>query len=1127
MSNPSQSKRLYTAGFISFLLTQFLGVLNDNIFKMTLSLFAKSQIAMIGAVFIIPYILFSGYAGYLADIYNKRAVMIATKLLEVAVMGLTVFAFYFQSYELMLVFLFFMALQSTLFSPAKYGIMPEMLHESQMSRGNGLLEMSTFVAIIIGTTTASILFTVWENQLWLISIFLFLTAIAGYAVSIGITKVPASGSQKAFRLNPWSEIGIGLCHLYENKPLWLTVMGITYFWFLGALFQMALILIGGEAMGISDLQTGLLFTFLALGIGAGSLAAGKLSGDKIEMGLVPIGSIGMGLFCILIYFSTIRYELVVLNLILLGFFSGIFSVPLYAFLQQNSGEQEKGRLIATSNFINTIGILFASIVLFIAHDLLHWGADFIMFVLGCFTLAATAYIVYVLPEYFFRMVLWIVTHTLYRVRVLGLDNVPAQGPALLVCNHVSYMDGILIGISLQRYVRFMIYRPFYEIKILNPFFRLIKLIPVSNLNRKDVIHAIRQARIELQNGELVCIFAEGAITRTGNILPFQRGFEKIVEGLDVPIIPVHLDQLWGSIFSFAKGKVFLKFPRKIPYPVTITFGEPKPSSTSAADIRLAVMELSVHAVQYRQSAKNLLHSRFIQTAKKRWSSLCLIDSLGKELTYSKTLIGSMLLANWIKKNCADENMIGLLLPSTVPGAIANIASHLAGKVPVNLNFTAGTETMQSAVKQCEIKTIITSKLFITKAKLEEMEGMVFLEDVMKSISITKKTLAAMTAYLLPSAMLIRLYRYPHQTPDSPATVLFSSGSTGQPKGVMLSHFNILSNIDGFQQLFDINHRDTLMGVLPFFHAFGFTICLWFPVLNGFRAVYHPNPIEAQKIGELIHQYQCTVLLATSTFIQTYTRKCSAEEMASLRYVVVGAEKLRHEIAEAFQEKYGLPILEGYGCTELGPTVSVNVPNVEVVYGVQNGTKFGSVGHPIPGVAAKIIDPETKKPLPYNEEGLLLIKSSSMMMGYLEQPQMTEDAFIDGWYNTGDIAKIDEDGFIWITDRLSRFSKIGGEMVPHIRIEEVLNQIAGEGTCVITSAPDAAKGERLVVLYTNPEIMPKDLWQRVSQSELPNLWIPKQDHFFLIESLPVLGSGKLDLRELKKMAAGKIASTENQ
>ncbi len=1136
MPSGKYTDTLKQPGLQPFLWSQFLGALNDNAHKMVVSLLAadlavrtgsgSGNLTLVAAVFMLPFFLFSGYAGHMADVFSKRNVLVVTKAFEIFAMVLGFIAFLTGRMDLMLGVVFLMALQSTFFSPAKYGILPEMLPEKDLSRANGLLEMSTFLAIILGTSLGSLVLVAWKDRLGVIGLVLIGIAVVGTLTSLGIVRVPPSGAQKPFNLNPWAEIGSGIKRLYSEKTLWFTVLGIAYFWFLGALIQLALILLGKEVMGLNDLRVGLLLSFLAIGIAFGSLAAGRLSGDKVELGLVPLGSIGMGLCSILLYSSTPSYLQVSMALILLGFSAGLFIVPLYALVQQRSQREERGKLLATTNFLGTLGVLLASGVVWLLRDLIQLQADRIILIFGLVTLGATVYILTILPDYLIRFVLWVLTHSIYKIRIVGQGGVPFRGPALLVCNHISHMDGLLVGACVQRFIRFMIYRPYYEARGLHWLFRLMNAIPVSGRNRTEIVESIERAREELRQGHVVCIFAEGAISRTGNLLAFKRGFEKIIEGLDVPVIPVYLDHLWGSIFRFKEGRFLWKWPERIPYPVTVSFGRSMSSTVTAEEVRQIISELGSDAITYRRTSTDLLQLRFLKTAKRRWFSFSMADSTGQVLTFGKVLVGSLLLCKWIRGHCRDDRMVGLLLPASVAGALANIAVLLAGKIPVNLNFTAGREALNSAVEQCSIRTILTSRIFTARAKIEEMEGMVNLEEVMRQATMSQKVRTALLAFFLPSFLIRAIYGGGERDPNALATVLFTSGSTGMAKGVMLSHHNILANVEALAQVFWLTKKDRIMGVLPLFHSFGFTVTQWFPLLSGFGVAYHANPTDAKTIGEMVFKYKATILISTPTFYTMYIRKCSAEEFSSLRYAIVGAEKLREPIAKAFREKYGMDLLEGYGCTEMGPVVSVNISNVEQGTARQVGLKPGTVGHPIPGVSVKVVDPDTGKTLGYDQEGLLLVKGPGRMTGYLGQAKETEEVLRDGWYVTGDIALVDEDGFIRITDRLSRFSKIGGEMVPHIKVEETIDKILGDECSVVTAIPDEQKGERLVVFYSRKDVTPEELLKKLRQTDLPNIWIPRGENLYCVDAIPLLGSGKVDLKQVKMMAMELAGVTEN-
>lgn len=1128
MQDRSYGRLLRDPGFAWMLVTQFLGALNDNVYRFIVTFYAidlaaqapggwqaNTYVNLIAALFVLPYLMFSGYAGQLADNFSKRSVLIATKSVEIVAMILATFAFLNENLPLMLVVIFLMATHSTFFSPAKYSSLPELLPEHDLSRGNALIEMSTFLAIIIGTGLGGFLFQRLAGEPLLLGVVCVSIAVVGSMASFGIGRTPKPKHRPRFRLNPVGDSFGAIRDLYRNRRLWLTVLGISWFWFLGALLQISIPLYGTEMLGLDETQTSSLWAAVAIGIGIGSMAAGRLSGHKVELGLVPIGSIGIGITALFVV-GAHSLAGAVTCLAILGFFAGFFSVPLNAMLQQKSAADARGRVIAANNVLNFTAILLAAAVSFVLGSLVHLPPDQVIFLSGLATFGVTAYLMILLPDFLIRFSLWLLTHTIYRIKIVGPENVPLNGPALLVCNHLSFVDGLLVGSCVQRFVRFMVYAPFFQVPALGWLFRKMHSIPTGG--GRQAVAAILKARAELEAGHVVCIFAEGAISRTGNLLPFKRGFEKIVQGLDVPIVPVHLDQVWGSIFSFKNGKFFWKWPRRFFYPVTVTFGEKLPAHVRAWDVRSRLLEMGGEAFRHRRTGEDIVPVRFLKTAKRLWFRFAMVDTLGRQLNFGGALVGAVMLSRWFKRERPDEKMVGVLLPASVGAALVNMGLMLAGKTPVNLNFTIGAEAMAAAIRQCEIKTVVTAKPFLAKAKLADVPGSLFIEEVLPKFSKMEQALTYLKTFLLPTPWLVAVAAPKLRNVDDLCTVMFSSGSTGEPKGVMLSHHNIVSNLEAIAQILWVQRDDRIMGVLPFFHSFGFTGTLCLPLCVGIGAVYHANPLDAKTIGGLIKKYQATILISTPTFCQAYHRVCAPEDLKSLRHVVVGAERLRPDFAVAFKDKFGLDIMEGYGSTEMGPVVSVNVPNVLEGPDMQMGHKPGTVGHPVPGVAAKVVDPETGAALKEGEEGLLLLKGPGRMVGYLANPAKTEEVLRDGWYVTGDIAVLDEDGFIRITDRLSRFSKIGGEMVPHLKIEEAMLRIPGVNAVCVTAIPDPAKGERLVAFYVADESMaPEIVSKGLSETDLPKIWIPKAADIHRIEELPVLGTGKTDLKQLKRMA----------
>ena len=478
------------------------------------------------------------------------------------------------------------------------------------------------------------------------------------------------------------------------------------------------------------------------------------------------------------------------------------------------------------------------------------------------------------------------------------------------------------------------------------------------------------------------------------------------------------------------------------------------------------------------------------------------------------------MARRLRKTWEGQEMVGLYLPPSVGGALANLAALLSGKVPVNLNYTLSAGGQTSCSKQCGLKTVLTSRKFLEKVKLTVPAKVVFLEDVIAAPRVVEKLLAAFLAHAVPVRILERgLGRKHPGSLDDLATVIFSSGSTGDPKGVMLSHFNIMSNVEQLEQLFAVDSRDRFLGILPFFHSFGFTGTFCLPLVVGTGTAYHPNPLDAPGIGQLVRKHALTFMVATPTFLQIFIRGCEPEDFGSLRFVVAGAEKLPERLAVAFEDRFGIRPLEGYGCTECAPAVAINTRDFRAAGFRQVGSKRGHIGHPLPGMSVRIVDETTYDPRPLGDPGLMLVRGPNVMTGYLGREEQTGQVMRDGWYITGDMASMDEDGFLKIEGRLSRFSKIGGEMVPHVRVEDALHELAGKTgqTFVVTGVPDAKKGERLVVLHPLPEAELKACIEKLSTTDLPNLWKPRADAFFHQEQLPYLGSGKLDLKAVGEVA----------
>ena len=716
----------------------------------------------------------------------------------------------------------------------------------------------------------------------------------------------------------------------------------------------------------------------------------------------------------------------------------------------------------------------------------------------------------------------ILVRCVYRVRAHRLENLPPGG-FLLLPNHLSWVDALVLQIACPRPIRFVVFEEFYRMPLLHPLFRAVGAIPIAPKRAKE---AVRLAAELIGKGEVVCLFPEGELSRTGILLRLKRGYELIARSAQCPVVPVWLDQLWGSIFSFEGGKYFFKWPKRLPYPVTVAFGAP--ISHEAADIarlRERFLELGEFCFQARESLRGHLGEACLRGLRKRQWSTALVDGMDHStITRGTLLAAAIALSRRLAEEC-PHHRIAIVLPAGKAAVIANLAVVLAGKVPVNLNFTAGRASLEAASRIGNLQHCLTAGPMLKRLPdFPWPPNSLLLENLMPQLRPAVMGWRLAVA-VTPSWVLARFLGIPRVGDRDEAVLLFTSGSSGEPKGVALTHRNVLGNVSQFALMINLGRRDALLACLPFFHSFGCTVTLWYPLIEGMLAITYPNPLELAKIAELSARYGVTLCCSTPPFLRGYLRKAEPAQLASLSLVVTGAEKLPNELAEAFQERFGKEVLQGYGLTETSPVVSVNLPEPAAPksddperYPVQPSNRRGSVGKLAPGIAAQIRDPGTGAALSLHETGMLWLRGPNIFDGYLDDSERSAEVLIDGWFKTGDLGRFDEDGFLYIEGRLSRFSKIGGEMVPHETIEskivELLELPRDERLIAVAGIPDEAKGEALVVLSTL-EIEPGLLREKLAAAGFPNLWIPKK--LQRIGVIPILASGKLDLKKCKDLA----------
>jgi len=712
---------------------------------------------------------------------------------------------------------------------------------------------------------------------------------------------------------------------------------------------------------------------------------------------------------------------------------------------------------------------------------------------------------------------------LYRVRALGAGRVPAAGGAVLIANHLSYADVVVLQLACPRPLRFIGYEEEDSHWFFKLVFRLAGVIPISARHPTEGMRAaIRSARA----GELVCIFPEGHIARTCQLTEIKEGFAIVARRAGVPVVPAVLDGLWGSVFSFSGNKYLWKLPRLLPTEVTVAFGPPiAPERAGAETARRAFLDLGAEAFAQRPLLRGHLGREVVRALARRPGRTALVDRTAerRELSAGKLLGASAALGRRLRTAVA-ERRVGIVLPPGAGAVIANLAVLCAGKVPVNLNFTAGRASMTASLQLAGIRTVLTAEAM--RARLPDFPWPERVLDLPAELAAAGGRRAVLgwlaAAWLLPRSWVADLIGLPRTGGDEEAALLFTSGSAGEPRGVVLTHRNLLANCTQFSMLSVLPRGSVLLGCLPVFHSFGFTVTLWYPLLRGCRLVTSPSPLETRRLIDAIREERVGVFVGAPTFVRPFLRKARPEELRSLALVVTGAERLPDELHRAFRDTFGVAILEGYGLTEAAPVCSVNQPDppaATVTAGPQVAGKAGTVGRLLPGLAARITDPDTGEERLLTETGVLWLRGANLFPGYLGADGRLEPAGRDGWFATWDLGRFDAEGFLTIAGRRSRFSKIGGEMVPHGVIEERIVELfgldQGEGPVVfVAGLPDPAKGERLVLL-TVADLPAERLREKLQAAGLPNLWIPKV--VWRVAKIPVLGSGKLDLAAGRRLA----------
>ena len=1109
-------------------------------------------ISIINSLIIIPFILLFTLSGFLSDKYDKKNILVYGAVSSFLLSILMIIAYLSGNFYFAMGSLVLLAIQSAVYSPAKFGIIIDIYGRKNLASGNAFLQAISMMAILFSIASASIVFEIFYNNnnlqtlttkeellsailplTYYIVPFAFLEMLVSFLFLKNINT--SYNKNKDLTLNK-KELFQGkllqnnMKILTSNNAIFLSVIGLSVFWGISQSTMAVFPSFAKMYLGISDVSiiNGVIGAS-GIGIAIGSIMYSKISKYYIEVGTIPLAAFGMALT---LYISTLVASPILLAIIFLffGFFGGMFIVPLNALIQFNAKKKVLGTILAGNNWFHSVSMF---LMLGMTTIVSYYGFDPLktIYLILLITLIGTMYTIYQLPQSLILLFLKTIVGMKYKLEVNGITNIPQTGGVLLLGNHISWIDWAVVLMAVPKEVRFVMDKTIYSKWYIKWIFRMFNAIPISNASSKTTIKIIAK---QLDEGNIVVIFPEGSITRNGHLGEFKKGFEKILQltSTDVKVVPFYIRGLWESMFSRANQK-FKKSNRT--NSVTISFARyMKKENANIISVKKQIINLSTKS--WQEHIKNLkpLNETIFNRLKELKNNMIFTDSTGLELSGHKFLTASIVFKNLLKKQIENQN-VGILLPSSTAGAFINYSVLLMGKTAVNLNYTSQIETLKYCISKAQIKSIITSRKFIEKLELrgidlkeafEDVE-LIYLEDLRQNISKAKSLSVFLSVKILPS-FLSKLIHLTKTKKDDTVLILFSSGSEGTPKGIELSGDNILGNAQQIANIINVNDEDIILGSLPLFHAFGIVVTTYLPLIEGIRCVAHPDPTDGLAIAKLISSYKVTIMCGTSTFFRLYTKnqKIHSLMFESLRLVVSGAEKLREDVRIEFKKRFAKDILEGFGTTETSPVATCNLPDVlSPDFSIQKGCKAGTVGMAIPGTTIKVVDPVTFKELKVNEEGMILISGIQVMKSYLDDEDRTKKALkvinAKTYYITGDKGKLDEDGFLTIVDRYSRFAKIGGEMISLGAIEELISKFI-ESTdnlidFLVTSLEDEKKGEKIVLLISNAN---KEFIQELKEKILKNfdnkLMIPSE--IKIVEEIPKLGSGKKDFAKAKYLAS---------
>ena len=1132
----SMLKLLADKRFLPLFIVQFLGAFNDNVFRFALLTLITYKLAsdlgvqasvlniVAAGIFILPFFLFSATGGLLADKYHKHKLIRFIKLLEVVIMLIAAYAFISNNIMMLMVCLGLTGLQSSLFGPVKFGILPALLKQKELLSGNALIEAATFLSILLGTIAGGLL-VLGDYGQWQVAGVLVACSVLGWLASLAVPYVESIAPEIKPSINIFKDardiIRIGAAK-WEIKRV---ILGISWFWFLGFVIQSQLTPLTAEVLYSDEKVAVVLLLMFTIGIGVGSLFCSRLMRGEISARYVPFAAFLMSLFTFDLYFATqavnqaydgeglhtvasfmqlsIHWR-VLFDMFMLSVSAGLYIVPLYTLLQKRADNKVRSRTIAANNIVNAMAMVIASLLVLMVLKL-GFAIQDLFWMLAILNIFVAIYIMKIIPKQSLRTFGRVLFKLLYRVEVKGLENFPQDDAAYVItANHISLLDGPLLMCYLPTNPVFAINTEVNQkwwAKVFTQFFEMFPLDPTRPMAIKSLIKMLRA-------GRRVVIFPEGRLTVTGSLMKMYEGAGKIADIAGAKIIPVRIDGAEYTPFGRIQTKAGKRwFPK-----ITITIcpeKEIKVAGKIRGKARKAVLRREVYDIMTNMMYATTPRDRTL------YQSLCeaiklygethvvLEDMERKPADLKRVLLGSVVLGNALKKSIANETQIGMLLPNAVGSAITFYALQYLAVTPAMLNFTMGPENVVSALKTAEIKTVLTSHRFVELGQLEGLisaiephANIIYLEDLRQQIGGLAKIKG-----LLQAKTRLALDKY-QKTWSDPAVILFTSGSEGAPKGVVLSHENLLANRAQVKACIDFSPSDRFFNALPIFHSFGLGVGLVLPMSSGIRTFLYPSPLHYKVVSELVYDTQASVIFGTDTFLNGYANQADPEDFQSTRYVIAGAEKLKTSTREKWMEKFGVRIFEGYGVTETSPALSINT---------YSHYKQGTVGRFFPGIDYKL------EPVSGIEQGgRLWVRGANIMQGYLknDNPGVLQ-APADAWHDTGDIVDVDDEGYITILGRAKRFAKIGGEMISLTSVETYVTRLWPQEQHCVCAVADARKGEKLVLVTTRKQADRKQLQQFIIDEGGAEIMIPKD--VMPVDEIPLLGSGKLNFPAIQELA----------